>query len=259
MKQLFITFFIMTGFLLFVAGAKAASPTTVPSPTQNINGIEAQINSLKDRIASRVAQLKLVDKRGIIGKVTDVSETQITITDSNGNIRFVDVDELTKFSSHSAKASFGISDITKNSIVGVLGLYNKESRRILARFVDVLIMPDTIHGAVVSLDSKNYMITIVKSDNKTLLIDVPNTARTTSFAKDGGLEKSGFSKITAGERITVTGFYDLKDKNKLVATRIIIYPDLPINPSIDLNRIGLSTDDITPSTGSGKKLIPIIK
>lgn len=248
--------------IAFFGGAQltlAATPTKAPSPTQNINAIEQQINSLKDRIASRVAQLKLVDKRGIIGTVTDVSETQLTINDSAGNIRFVDVDELTKFSSPSAKGSFGISDITKGSTVGVLGLYNKESRRILARFVDVLVMPETIHGAVGAIDKKNYTVTVIKSDNKTVLVDVGDITKTSSFTKDSGLVKAGFSKITEGERITVVGFYDKKDSNKLIASRIIIYPDLPINPNIDLNKFGISTDDITPSTGSGRKLIPVIK
>ena len=78
---------------------------------------------------------KLVEKRGIIGTVTDSSDTQITVTDIAGNIRFVDVDELTKFYSSDSK-TFGISDIKNGMTIGVLGLYNKQSRRILAREVN---------------------------------------------------------------------------------------------------------------------------
>src|SRR3989344_7962603 len=104
---------------------------------------QQQINALTNKIASRVAQLKLVEKRGVIGKVTDVSNTQITLSDMSGNTRFVDVDEFTKFKSDSK--SFGISDIEKGQKIGALGLYNKQSRRILARFVEVLQIPDFIH------------------------------------------------------------------------------------------------------------------
>lgn len=262
MKNIYILFLfsiMLATCTKLVFAAPTPTPTKAVSPTQNVNAIEEQINSLKDRIASRVAQLKLVDKRGIIGTVTDVSETQITLNDSLGNTRFVDVDELTKFASPSAKDSFGISDITRGSTVGVLGLYNRDSRRILARFVDVLFMPTTVQGAVGAIDVKNFTITIIKSDNSTLAVDIADITKTSSFTKDGGLIKSGFSKIIQGERITVTGFFDKNNAGKIIASRVIIYPDLAINPSIDLGKFGISTEDITPSTGSGKKLVPIIK
>src|SRR5690348_9180787 len=144
MRKLFI--FAITGLLLCACMTSVFAATTpTPSPTPQ-NTLEQQISNLKDKIASRVAQLKLVDKRGIIGTVTDVNLTQITLTDSKGDTRFIDIDELTKFSSPSAKSNFGISDITKGSILGVLGLYNRESRRILARFVDVIVLPAEISG-----------------------------------------------------------------------------------------------------------------
>src|ERR1700704_3295 len=122
------------------------STTASPSGKKNsdlMNKIDQQINSLKSRIASKVAQLNLVEKRGIIGTVTEASGTQIKLTDIQNNIRFVDVDELTKFSSPSAKDTFGISDLTKGTLVGVIGNYNKDSQRILARFVDVVTFPQT--------------------------------------------------------------------------------------------------------------------
>ena len=163
-KNILYILLILFALISYFDVSYAASPTPTESLTQQ------QINALTNKIASRVAQLKLVEKRGIIGNVTDVSNTQITINDVGGNTRFVDIDEFTKFISDSK--SFGISDIQKGQKIGVLGLYNRESRRILARFVEVLQIPDYIHGAVSSIDSKNFNLVVATENDKQINIEV---------------------------------------------------------------------------------------
>lgn len=227
----------------------AASPTPTESEKKDV------IGDLKERIASRVAQLKLVERRGIIGTVTDASDTQITLSDISGNTRFIDVDELTKFASPSAKdTSFGISDIQKGNMLGILGLYNKQSRRTLARFVDVVTLPKFIHGAVGSIDEEGFSFKVTTDDQKLLIVDVEKVTKTLSYTKKGKLEKSGFSKIEVGEHIIIVGFSDLKDKTKIIASRVLIFPEIPKNP-----KIIISNEEVTVSTGSGKKLTPITR
>lgn len=212
--------------------ASDSTPTPTASESNKSDSFNQQINALKNRIASRVAQLKLVEKRGIIGRVTDVSDTQITVSDLKDHTRFIDVDELTRFSSPTVKGAFGISDITKGTNIGVLGLYNKESRRILARFVDILNLTKIVHGTVLSTDSINYTLTVTTKDNKEISFDVEATTRTLSYSKDGGLTRSGFSKIKEDERVIVITQTDPKNKDKLVASKIILLPDIPKNPKI---------------------------
>src|SRR5579859_2417101 len=112
MKQRILIIIALFGIVFFIQ-VQRSHAVTAATPTATVSQSEEQINNLKERIASRVAQLNLVEKKGIIGTVSDVSETQLTITDMKGDNRIVDVDELTKFSSPSAKSTFGISDITK--------------------------------------------------------------------------------------------------------------------------------------------------
>ena len=239
--------------LLIVNRAFAA---TTPTPTSTISTSEQQIDNLKDRIASRVAQLNLVEKKGFIGKVSDVTQTKITLTDLAGNTQIIDVDELTKFSSPSAKTSFGISDIVKGTVLGVIGLYNKDSQHLLARYVDVLDLPKVIDGGILSIDNDNYTFTIATIDNSTVNVDVENITKTSLFTRVGGVVKAGFSKLTVGQRVQIVGYPDVKNSNLLVASRILIFPDLPVNPKITL----INPTDIAPvSTGSGKKLTPIVK
>jgi len=227
---LFIIFagcLILFGISLSLLSFKSVNAISItPKPTEAEKDInQKQINDLTEKIASRVAQLKLVEKRGLIGKVTDVSNTQIIISDIQNNTRFIDVDELTKFSSPNAKSSFGISDIEKDFTIGILGLYNKDSRRIMARFVTVINLPRYISGTISSIDEDNFTL-LIKTQKGDINIDVGSTTITSSFTNSLKLTKSGFSKLKEGEYIVSVGFEDKKDKNLIVASKIIVFPDV---------------------------------
>lgn len=241
MKKITILLTILTAYyLLLTTASNAQTPTT--TDTQQIK------EQLIENIASRVAQLKLVEKRGIIGTVTEVSNTQITITDVQNKTRFIDVDELTKFSSPSAKGSFGISDITKGANIGALGLYNKESRRLLARFVNVIILPRFIYAAVGSIDSKNFTLNINLENKKTLTVDVETSTKISTYSKEAGITRSSFSKIIANDDIIVIGFGLASNENIVAASRIIVLTDLPKIPG--------PNETTTPATASGEKVVP---
>lgn len=223
-KKIFlIILFILIHPLIYLLVADYAYGAT-PTPADPAQEIKDQLIT---NIASRVAQLKLVEKRGIIGKVTESTNTQITITDFQNNVRFVDVDELTKFSSPKAKETFGISDITKNTTVGILGLYNKESRRILARFVNVTTTPLIVHGKVTAIDNESFTISMVTKDGKQMTVDVENITRTFSYTSTDDYVRSGFSKIKVNYNIIAAGTLDTANNKKMTATRVIFFPEIP--------------------------------
>ena len=226
MIKILLTLFLIFNFSFLISAAEAASPT----PKDKIQELRDQ---LIINIASRVAQLKLVEKRGIIGKVTDVTNTQITITDLQNNTRFVDVDELTKFSNPAFKGTYGISDIAKNTTVGILGLYNKESRRILARFVNTITIPFIVHGGVAAIDSENFSLSITTEERKQMTVDIESITRTSSYTSDEGYIRSGFSKIKENYNIVVSGALNIKDGSRMAATRVIFFPKIPVAPKIN--------------------------
>jgi len=253
MKKIIWLFVISYSLLVIPSIALAVAP----SASQSAGLTQQLLNNLSQQIASRVAELKLVDHRGIIGTVTDVTETQITLSDMQGNTRFIDVDELTKFSAPSAKDNFGISDMQKGQTVGVLGLYNKDSRRLLARFVDVLSLPQFFSGAMLSIDKTHFTVDIVTPDQQTYTIEIEDVTKTSTYTVATGLARSGFSKIATDERVIVVGFPDIKDGKKIIASRIILFPDIPISPRIQT--IKLQNNTPPASTGSGKKLVPLTR
>lgn len=239
MKQLFLfltILFIICSVEVPFSYAKALTPTVALTPvTASPSGsatIDAQINSLKDKIASRVAQLKLVEKRGIVGTVTESTNSQITLTDLRGNVRYIDVDELTKFNNPGTKGTFGISDMSKGTVISVLGLYNKEDRRVLARFVDVVSYPKVIVGVAQSIDKPNYLIHVASADQKDNPVDIEAFTKTYVYTKSGDIQRAGFSKLKEGERVTIIGFPDKNNKTHILANRIIAFPELLANPKI---------------------------
>lgn len=263
-KLLILTLFLIFYFLFFIFDIVYATPTPTETKKSSLKkqatASSDMINELKERIASRVAQLKLVERRGIIGTVTDISNTQITLADSLDNTRFIDVDELTKFSSSSEKESFGISDIAKGGTISVLGLYNKQSQRILARFVEVVTLPRVLNGAVTSIDEDDFTVKIVLDTNEVYTIDIEKITKTLSHAKGVGLTRSGFSKIKQGQHVIVIGFPDRKEKNKLTASRFLLFPDVPKNPKINIpQNVLLPQDSAISSTDSSKKATPITR
>jgi hypothetical protein len=251
---LLITFLFSTTSLSLAVTSQTPEDTNTPTPTGT-----NQLDALKEKIASKVAQLKLTEKRGIIGTVAESTSTQITVIDSLNNQRFIDIDELTKFSSSSDK-SFGISDVKKDDTLGILGIYNKQSRRILAREISLITVPQFISGVVSSVDKDNFSLNILTEAQKEIVVDIETITKSFSYSSETGLTKSGFSKITEGENIFLVGYVRKTDKNRVLASRMVLLPEIPKNPMITIVPQALEKGaTIIPSTGSGKKLTPIIR
>lgn len=235
MKKIFALFTVL--FLTVFSGtAHAVTPTPSAAPSNSEKSalsekLNAEINNLKEKIASRVSELNLVEKRGLLGTVTEVSGNQITITDLGGKTRFIDVDEITKFSSPGSK-TFGISDITKGKKITALGLYNKQSKRLLARFINTSVDPVYVTGTVGTLDNKNFRIILLGDNSKQNNVDVETTTKIFTYTKEDGLTKIGFTKLNQGERGFVMGYPDKSDPTLVVAERIIVVPSLPKNANV---------------------------
>ncbi len=239
-KVLLITSIIIFGNL-FAGIAHAVTPlptaakTVSPTVSETLNEkLNTQINQLKDKIASRVTELNLVEKRGITGVVSEATTNKLTLTDIAGNTKLIDIDEITKFSSSATKGTFGLSDLTKGTKVNVLGLYNKQSKRILARFITTAVNPLFISGTISGIDGKNFTIDIVTSDKKTSKIDIGATTKLSSYSKNGETVKILFSKLNSGDRVSIVGFPDKTDPTLSVASRVVVLSDLPKDPSVSI-------------------------
>lgn len=235
---LLIAFYLLSVMRPAFAVNISPSPTTKVSPSKDTptDAAELQrIEQIKNLVASRVAELKLVDRVGFLGTVQESGNTQITIQDINETPISIDIDELTKFSD-SANNKFGISDIKKNDTVAAVGLFNKQTKRLLARLVTKMYsIPVYFEGILTDKDTKNFTFTARDEKGKERILNIESSTKILSFANvDDSPVKSGFSKINTGIRIFAAGFGDLKDKKILNVARMIAFLDL--SPSVEMEK-----------------------
>lgn len=254
MFVLTVLFLAKSSFALSPTPTKKTTPT--PKITEESREID-RIEKIKDLVASKVAELKLVDKRGLIGSVKSSANTQITLEDDKNHARLVDIDELTKFDG-SGKESFGISDIKEGDFLSLIGLYNKDSKRLLARFISKASnVPVNIEAVVIKKDKEEFTLSVVTTEGRKKTINIETSTKTVSF-EDGKTVKSGFSKIEEGHRLIIVGFEDSKEKDAINASRVIYLPDLSLSSA--LKRYSVFTGDEAPeSTGSAGKVKPITR
>ncbi len=212
-----------------LAQSTKASPTPSAKPSNPVpeNDEELEkVQKIKDIVASKVAELNLVEKRGIVATITEVSGMKITVKDIKENIRQVDVDELTKFDISDDDA--GISDLKKGSTYSFVGIFNKETQRLLARSVNTInTIPFYFEGAIQSVDEDEFQIVIVNAKGEKKTVDIQSSTKTSLADIDGNLVKSGFSKLEENARVLAIGFLGKTDKNMLSAIRIIHFEDVP--------------------------------
>ena len=223
--------FFATFCIVFAQPIFAQTPTTNPSqnPIATTSAETETLQKVIDLIASQSAKRNDLEKKGILGVVKEATTTKILVEDLLNNERTVDIDELTKFGSGDDTKSFGISDIKSGNTFSFIGKFNKETRRLLARFViKVTNIPVQFEGVVISINSTDGTFLSANSDGNKKTIDVSQSTKTVSHSTTEGSVKSGFSRIETGQRILVTGFNDLKDENKIAASRIIHFLDIPV-------------------------------
>lgn len=231
-------------FLIFILGilllpmahpvySQTATPSVTAGPTisnsQKNESLVQQINELKDKIASRVAQLNLVEKHGVVGSVTESSDTRITLKTYTGEVKIVDVDEITKFSSPSAKSAFGISDVRPGSVLSAIGLYNKQSKHVLARFISSYTLPIFLHGKITEINEDDFTITVPTKEKKEMIVDIETTTRINALT-DNKITRSGFTKLNVGDRVDIVG-YPAKNEEKRMSGAYILQITTPQNTS----------------------------
>ena len=208
--------------------ASAATPTVVPSQNEvpKDSADLEKIQKIKDIVASKVAELNLVEKRGLIGTLKEVNGMRIVITDLRGNSRQIEADELTKFNLTDKNA--GISDLKKGERYSFIGLYNKETEILLARNIsNTNSIPVHFEGAILSVDEDEFQIEVVNAIGEKKKIDIQSSTKTSLVSPEGDLTKSGFSKLEINSRVLVVGFWNKKDDSLMSATRVIHFEDVP--------------------------------
>jgi len=241
MNKIIITFALLFFLIPGLALSQAPAEDEI---TDSESSSKDKIDEIKDKVTTQVEKLNLVERKGLMGVVESVNENQIKINDLNDKIRIIEVDELTKYSS-TENNSFGYDNIEPGTNISTLGLYNKDSEKLLARFLNEISIPVFLTGVISDVNEDDFSITLTTEDEINYIIDIETITKSFSFT-DEDLENSGFSNLEVLQNAVATGFPDPDEENRISANRIIIFPDIPNNPRINIE-VSSPTAESTPT------------
>jgi len=205
MKKLIIVILIslsfqLSAFSLSLAASPSPSPKASPSPT--ISPTQEKAKELKEKVASKIAELKILQKRAFLGTIKSLTDKGFVLTAQNKDIT-VETDTNTKITSLSkgTRKTLKITDLTKDQKILVWGQYNKEAEVLTAKTILVRIFSLNLHGTVKSIE-KNSLTILEKSENKEYVIDV-SQAKIRSLKKDKTLGKIESKDIAEGDFVHV--------------------------------------------------------
>lgn len=204
----------------------AASPTltpsdTVSSPSSTIIDKLKKIELLKEKIATKVAEIRASEKAAVAGKVAKFDKSKLTVKARFGDITVTYMEDTIFYAlSDSGRSETSVSKIKEGSQIAAFGYFDDRKTILSAKYV-YLYQP-SIHliGKIADMDKGNYTIT-VKEPQGTTLVDIETYSKIYFLAADKKLAKGGFSKLKIGDMAHAEGNPNSKEEGRISATRII--------------------------------------
>lgn len=235
---------------LFMVGSKAIAQTSTVSATPATTSSNLkQVESLKERLATKVAEMRQTQKKAVTGSVKEITTTAMTLTTTAKDLKIEMTDELTVIQYLKGKrTTLAEDDISKGDNVVIFGDYDSALDIIQAKivFIEPTTQNQRVSGIVTDINRTDYTLTIKTRDNKSYVIDIEGTTKTNIWTKSDGMVKSGYSKINSGDNLEILGVKTTKEDNRLSAVRILDLRDLSGNPAVSITPTVTATATATP-------------
>ncbi len=222
--------------------------TAQDQATPTATGVKAkQIEDLKERLATKVAQLQQLQTKAIDGIVKSVSLTSATIETSAKDYKIELSDEIKIFQYLKGKRTgLSLEDLTKDDRVVIFGNYDSTLDLLKAKVILIYTsQPVRISGKITEINKEDYVINLTTPEGTKNTLDVETTTKT--FVWNGQeIVKGGFSKLIVGDEIQVLGNPVPKKENQLSTSRILNLGDLSGTPKPIITPTSTPTPKLTP-------------
>jgi hypothetical protein len=213
-----ISFVILLGFLInFIAFGQEKTATS---------SSEKEVEILKEKIASKVAELRQENNQAFSGKIVNLSENQIEIKDKDDKKVLIKLDPtLTKYYriKNNQKKEINFSDLEKNDYIVVSGITTDKGVNANLIFVDEKYLVE--FGRVIEINKDGYWLKINTLTNENIIIDIETyTKQWLLNIKSLELEKTGFSKIKEGDMINFVAKDEKNESDHYSAQKIVVIP-----------------------------------
>lgn len=232
MKKNYVALISMVLLLMNIGGVYAQTMSATSSATNATSSgtvnANTDLQNLKDKVASKVAELRKKDQKATAGIVISTGTDVFKIrTNDDTEYQIKKDDTLTKVYQiiGTQKKEIQFKDVKKDAYSIVTGpLIDKT---ITANFVylDEEFIVKT--GKITEVNKTDYYIKVLSTEKDTYTLDIEaSTKQQMLNVKTLEIEKVGFSKIKEGDSIhfVVKKTGKEKEKNRFAAQKILIIP-----------------------------------
>ena len=200
-KKLIIIISIFAACSVMAGTVRAESPPTA-TPADVLEKIK-QIEALKEKIATTVAEIRNKDKTATAGIIKKIDKDSITIQNRKGEGTIVYSEDTTFYSlADGEKKEATSKKITEGDTISVFGYFSDDKLKISAKYIFLHSPALHILGKIVDIDKENYTIT-VKDKQGDQVVDIETSTKVSLFVKNKGWQKGGFSKFKTGDSVHV--------------------------------------------------------
>ena len=184
-----------------------------------------KVKQLKEKLATKVAELRENQTRGWNGEIAALSKTSFTLVTSSGEIKVRFDDDTLVYKLGSKKTEASSKDLKNAQTVSVLGLYESEVKQQTAKVILLQTLPKFYTGKVTQVDKTQGTLTITTDKNVQIILDYEKTTTATEYdLGEKKLKKSGLSRIATNDTIQAWGYLNEDDVQKVRAVKIIRLP-----------------------------------
>lgn len=232
----FIFFTVLAFFKVSSVSSSSLSPTSgtkytptpevsakdiTNSPTGTVIDKLKKIETLKEKIATKVAEIREKDKAALYGNISKIDKNTLTITTSHGD-QIVTYSDDTVFYSikNGTRSDMKPGALKEKDSLTTFGYLDSGNTNLSAKYIYVEIHPVKISGKVSDLDKSNYTVS-VKTKQGNLTVDYETFSKTYIF--DTNKKKfvpGGFSKIKVADTVHIIADPNPKDQTKFTARKI---------------------------------------
>lgn len=248
--------------VIFSLLTPALNPVLAQAPTDTPASISAdqkeKIDDLKERVATKVAQLRSQVYKAAVGEIKSVDKDNLTLKTRQGEKKIITTEETKVFKITSGKR-IAVSASSLKSGDRVVAIGSPDPQGIfVAKTILAKPLSSNFSGVIDKIDRDKITITVKNTQNNTsLIIDIELATKAQLWKKDTGFEKSGFSKLNIGDWVHINGS-PTEEENRLSANRITILTGFGVTatntptPSVSPK----PSPSITPTTSPVKKPTP---
>ncbi|MEK7587613.1 MAG: hypothetical protein AAB457_02240 [Patescibacteria group bacterium] len=210
---------ILISFIFFIPLLPGLSVLAADA-TQAAN--QKQINDLKDRLATKVAELRQLQRKAIFGTVKAVSASTATIETKTKDVKIELTDDI-KIAQiiKGTRTKLTADNLDKGDQVAVFGEFDATLDLLKAKVIFIQAAPtQRIAGMVTDTSKADFTLTVKTPEGKNYIVDIETVTKIAVWTADKGITKGGFSKVTVGDTIHVIGMA-AKTDDRISASRIL--------------------------------------